>query len=71
MEFIFSSGAVLDHYDANDNQDGYEACFSNLPAGTYTLNITENVVVNPYDANIIYKCIKDFKKHLLSLSQMN
>ena len=58
----YSSGAVLDHYDANNNQDGYETCFSNLPAGTYTLNVTENVVINPYDDNIIYKCSKDFNE---------
>jgi len=56
----YSSGAVLDHYDANNDQDGYEATFSNLPAGTYTLNVTENVVTNPYDSTIIYKCSKDF-----------
>ena len=56
----YSSGAVLDHYNANNDQDGYEATFSNLPAGTYTLNVTENVVTNPYDSTIIYKCSKDF-----------
>ena len=48
MELNSVQVMLLDHYDGG-SQTGYEACFSNLSAGIYTLNIRENIAVNPYD----------------------
>ena len=52
----YNSGSVNNSFDSSGNQIGFETCFNNLPAGSYTLTVTEFIVQNPYSDEVNYSC---------------
>ena len=56
----YNSGSVNNSFDSAGNQIGFETCFNNLPAGLYTLTVTEFIVQNPYSDEVNYSCSRDF-----------
>lgn len=56
----YNSGSVNNSFDSAGNQIGFETCFNNLPAGSYTLTVTEFIVQNPYSDEVNYSCSRDF-----------
>ena len=49
---------VIPETDINDIQIAYKANFSNLPAGSYSLTVSEVNGIDPYDASNIFSCSK-------------
>ena len=58
----YNSGSVTNHFDSSGNQDGYQTCFNNLPAGKYRLTVGETVANDPYDSTKTILCERSFQE---------
>ncbi len=62
----YSSGTVINSFDSDGNQDGYQTCFNNLPAGNYRLSVGETVANDPYDSTKTIFCERSFQEFVIT-----
>jgi len=52
----YNHGSISYSFDGSGNRIGYKTTFSNLPAGTYCLTLSETSATNENDSEITYTC---------------